>query len=61
MAEEEIVVPNDTTRAIRKVAADLKAWVSDLADPRIKAMILTKLEEAELLSFRLVKKEEPTS
>ena len=57
MSEEETVVVNDTTRAIRRVAENLKSWSekSDIADGRHVAMVLTKLEEAELLSQRIVK------
>lgn len=55
MSEEESYNINDTMRSIRKVSENLKNWESRLCDPRIKAMILSKLEEAELLSQRLVK------
>lgn len=56
MGQEETYTVNDTMRSIRKVSDNLKKFESDLADPRIKAMILTKLEEAELLSQRLIKR-----
>lgn len=57
MSEEETIVVNDTMRGIRRVAENLKSWSeqSDLADGRHVAMVLTKLEEAELLSQRIVK------
>lgn len=48
---------NDTQRAIIDIIEDLKAWVSDLADPRVKAIVITKLEEAELWASKLVKHE----
>lgn len=57
MGQEEIFYSNDTTQEIRRVMDALRAWESPLCDGRHKAMILTKLEEAELLSFRLVKEE----
>lgn len=57
MSEQESYHVNDTMRGIRRVAKHLKDWEHELADHRIKAMILTKLEEAELLSQRLVKGE----
>lgn len=59
--EEENYAVNDTMRSIRRVSEYLKKWDSDLADPRIKAMILTKLEEAELLSQRLIKPSEASA
>lgn len=45
---------NDTYRAIERVAENLKGWESPLCDPRVKAMILSKLQEARLLSLELV-------
>lgn len=60
MREEEIVYPNDTTSAIRRQIEHIKSWSTDndRADPRHVAMVLTKLEEAELLSMRMVKQTE---
>lgn len=55
MGEERIFEVNDTTRGIEKEHADLLKWDSPLCDKRIKAMILTKLEEAALLSLKLIK------
>ncbi|MGI8483727.1 MAG: hypothetical protein ACR2OU_05645 [Thermomicrobiales bacterium] len=49
---------NDTSRQIKSVADHLRQWDSPLADQRIKAMILTKLQEAELLSLLLVRNDE---
>jgi len=57
MGEEITYSINDTTRAITKVATDLNAFQSPLCDGRVKAMILTKLQEARLLSLELIKKE----
>lgn len=57
MGGEEITyIANDTTRAIMIIETDLKEFQSPLCDPRIKAMILTKLQEARLLSLELIKK-----
>jgi len=58
MSEQVTYSVNDTTVALRSVADDLRSWDSPLADPRIKAMILTKLQEAEMLSLLLVKESE---
>jgi hypothetical protein len=58
VSEEITYTINDTTRGITGVADSLKSFESPLADPRIKAMILTKLQEAELLSLLLIKKDE---
>ena len=58
MQEELTMYPNDTTRAIQRVTENLKAFQSPLCDQRIKALILTKLQEAELFSLLLIKKDE---
>jgi len=55
MEERKEFPINDTYRAIESVSEDLRAWESDRADQRVKAMILTKLQEARLLSLELVK------
>ena len=55
MSETITYTINDTNRAIGKVADDLKGFDSDRIDGRIKSMILTKLEEAQLLSLKLIK------
>lgn len=55
MNEEVTYSVNDTNRAIGKLIEDLRAFESPKADPRIKAMILTQLELAQLLSLKLVK------
>ena len=57
MGEDETYPINDTNRAIGKTIDSLKAWESDLADPRVKSIILTKLEEAQLWSLKLIKEE----
>lgn len=55
MQEEKTYAINDTYRAIKRVSDSLKDWESPLCDPRVKAMILTKLQEARLLSLELIK------
>jgi len=55
MGEEIIFQANDTYRAIGKVIKDLRQFESTALDPRIKAIILTKLEEAQLISLKLFK------
>lgn len=57
MGEEEAYTVNDTMRSIRKVKQHLEDWSYDnaSADGRHVAMVLTKLEEAELLCQRIVK------
>lgn len=55
MGEEIIFQINDTYRAIEKEITNLRNFESTAFDPRIKAMVLTKLEEAQLLSLKLIK------
>lgn len=59
MRSEEVVYPNDTTAAIRRQMEELEEWRqdNDRADQRHVAMLLTKLEEAELISLRIVKED----
>lgn len=45
---------NDTNRAIGEIIRSLKVFESPLCDPRVKALILTKLEEAQLWSLKLI-------
>lgn len=60
MAEEETIMVNGTMRSIRKLMAELKHFstTSERADGRHVAMVLTKLEEAELLAQRIIKERE---
>lgn len=60
MRSEEVVYPNDTTRNIRKQIEHLEEWREDnpKCDQRHTAMVISKLEEAELLSLRMVKEDE---
>lgn len=60
MREEETVYPNDTTRQIRKMIEHLEDWRKDneRCDQLHTAMVITKLEEAELISLRMVKEDE---
>ena len=56
---EEITYPvNDTNRAIGSIIKDLRAWESPLCNERIRALILTRLEEAQLWSLLLVSQAE---
>lgn len=56
MRSEEVVYPNDTTSAIRRLMEKLEEWRKDnpSCDQRHTAMVISKLEEAELLSLRMV-------
>ncbi|MGI9028154.1 MAG: hypothetical protein ACR2FM_04950 [Candidatus Saccharimonadales bacterium] len=56
MQEQETIRINDTIRSIRHTVKVLKDWSTDnsSADGRHVAMVLTKLEEAELLAQRIV-------
>lgn len=55
MWEEITFQVNDTTRAIAREMNSLQKFESPRCDGRIKAMILSKLQEAHLLSLLLVK------
>jgi hypothetical protein len=55
MGEEITFQVNDTFRAIDKIIKDLRQFECTALDPRIKAIILTKLEEAQLVSLKLFK------
>jgi hypothetical protein len=60
MGESETYIVNDTMRQIRRAAEHLNDWAKrypENADMRHVAMVLTKLEEAELISQRIVKEE----
>lgn len=54
MGETKEFSINDTYRAIDRLSNVLKSFESPLVDPRVKAMILTKLQEARLLSLELI-------
>lgn len=60
MEEVDRVYPNDTTRKIRELIADLSSWKIDneKVNQRITSMIISKLQEAELLSLIMVNHEE---
>ena len=57
MGEQEIFYPNDTTRMLREILEHLEEWrtANEFCDQRHTAMVMTKIEEAELLSLRMVK------
>ena len=59
MGEELTVVINDTCRDIQCALDRLRPWESPQCDPRVKAMILTHLEEARLWSLQLVVSQTP--
>ena len=61
MQSEETVYPNDTTRAIRHMISHLEEWRenNERCDQRHTAMVISKLEEAELLSLRMVIRSKP--
>jgi hypothetical protein len=53
MGEEITFSLNDFYNEINKLSNDLKSYESSAIDPRVKAMVLTKLQEARLLSLEL--------
>jgi hypothetical protein len=55
MGETQTFDVNDINRAIAQVMDSLKQFESDKCDGRVRALILTKLEEAQLWSLKLVK------
>jgi hypothetical protein len=55
MGEDKTYPINDVNCAIGRVADNLQAWESPQCDRRVKAVILTKLLEAQLWSLLLVK------
>ncbi len=61
MGEEVAYVINDTHRAIQRIMDDLNKWAAefpDACDPRIKAIMITHLEEAQLWSLKVVRRGE---
>jgi hypothetical protein len=60
MNEEMTISVNDTMRQLAGMIAGLEAWRigNEHCDQRHTAMVISKLEEAELLAQRMVK--EPT-
>ncbi len=54
MGEDVLYPINDTYRAIQRVMDELKAFESPKCNARIKAIILTNLEQAQLWSLKLV-------
>lgn len=52
---EDITFPvNDETRALQEMMDRLRRFESPRCDPRVKAIMLTKLEEAWLWSLKLI-------
>jgi hypothetical protein len=55
---EEIKYPvNDTNRAIGAIIEDLDNNTEADFDPRVKAILKTKLEEAQLWSLKLIRQD----
>lgn len=55
MGEEVTYLVNDTNRGIGELIGELLTNTVADFDPRVKAIILTKLEEAQLWSLKLIK------
>jgi len=55
MGEEYTANKNDIYSGIERLSDNLREFESPLCDQRVKAMILTKLQEARLLSLELIK------
>lgn len=55
--ESEKVHPNSFTHAIRDLAKKVEAWRKENkhCNQREAALVLTKLEEAEMFSLRMIK------
>ncbi len=58
MNEEITYTINDTNRQIGEIINSLKQFESPMCDGRIKALILTNLEQAQLWSLKLIKETE---
>ena len=57
MSPEELVfTDNDFHSGIQSIREELSKFESTATDPRIKAMVVTKLQEAEMLALLLFKK-----
>lgn len=55
MGEEIKFESNDTYHIIGKVMDSLKSFNSEFVDNRVKAIILTNLEQAQLWALKLIK------
>jgi len=55
MGEEITFNVNDTNREIAKVIENLKKFDSPLLDQRIKSIVITNLEQAQLWSLKMIK------
>lgn len=55
MGQEMVFVINDFYRQLAQLEQQLLSFESPRCDPRIKAMIRTKVQEARLLSLELIK------
>lgn len=55
---EEVTYPvNDTNREIGKIIEDLDNNTEANFDPRVKAIVKTKLEEAQLWALKLIRQD----
>lgn len=57
MDEEITFTANDTYRAIGRIIQNLKAFESPICNPRVKAILITQLEESQLRSLTLINEE----
>jgi hypothetical protein len=55
MGEEIKFTVNDTSRSIERIIEDLRTFESCRCDARVKAIVLTQLEQAMLWSYKLIK------
>lgn len=55
MGESKTFELNDTYRLVEREIASLREFKSPLCDERVKAIIITKLEEVQLWALKLIK------
>jgi len=55
MGEEFTAIINDFNRDIGDIIKDLREFESPRVDPRVQAIMITHLEEAQLWSLKLIK------
>jgi len=58
MEEEVTLLKNDTVRGIEKLIDHVKKWQSEggNSNPRETALVITKLEEAKMWAFHMIKR-----
>ena len=59
MGDEVTFAVNDTNLEIAAVIDKLRGFISPMCDPHVKALVLTKLEEAQLWSLKLIREAAP--